>query len=605
MTAVGDRESAKAPDALDAVRLARDVLSELDLEVVLRRVLESARELSGARYAALGVTNESRSELERFITIGVEEDERERIGDLPKGRGVLGELIEHPVPLRLADVGSHPRSYGFPSGHPQMKTFLGVPVLIGGVPFGNLYLTEKAGGEAFTQEDEDTIVLLAEFAGVAIDHARRYSRLDAQHAELKRTVDALDATMQIARALGGETDLDLILGLVAKRGRALVSARALVIEREHAGEMVVVAGAGELPAGLVGERVDLKDSLAGAALRISQSLRLEDQPNRARFERHGLGRLGVRADAGLVVPLIFRGRGYGVLIAVDRLEAGPSFSTQDQRLLEAFAASAATAIATAVMVDDERRRQRLAAAEQERAHWARELHDETLQNLAALRLGLAAQLRDSKPDGVIETVRDAVAQLEQEIQTLRALVTDLRPAALDDLGAQAAIEDLAERARSRGLDVDLVIDLAYEQGRKPDRHVSEVETTVYRIVQEALNNATKHGGARRAQVEVVEDDATVRIIVRDDGSGFDPAAHTDGFGLLGMRERVELLRGTLDVTSSHDQRHVPGRAPNRTRAADDRGALGRRAARHATARLIRGLVYGRPSAARRTASTSS
>ena len=184
MTAVGDSQSRVAPDPLEAVRLARDCLSELDVEIVLRRVLESARELSGARYAALGVTNEARTELERFITVGVDEDERERIGDLPRGRGVLGELIAHPVPLRLADVGAHPHSYGFPPGHPPMKTFLGVPVLIRGVPFGNLYLTEKVDGEEFTEQDEETIVLLAEFAGVAIDHARRYSRLDAQHTEL-------------------------------------------------------------------------------------------------------------------------------------------------------------------------------------------------------------------------------------------------------------------------------------------------------------------------------------------------------------------------------------------------------------------------------------
>jgi signal transduction histidine kinase len=548
---VGDRKSRDVTDALDAVRFARDVLSELDLEVVLQRVLESARELSGARYAALGVTDEARCELEQFVVIGIDEEVRERIGDLPRGRGVLGELIAHPAPLRLADVGAHPHSYGFPPGHPPMRTFLGVPVLISGVPFGNLYLTEKAGGAEFTEEDEETITLLAEFAAVAIDHARRYSRLDAQHTELKRTVDALDATMQIARALGGETNLEVILGLVAKRGRALVAARTLVIEHEHAGRMVVAAGAGELPAGLVGQRVDLDDSLAGAALRISQTLRLEDQPNRARFERHGLGRLGVEADAGLVVPLIFRGRGYGVLVAVDRLDGGPTFSREDQRLLEAFAASAATAIATAVTVEGDRQRQRLAAAEQERAHWAREIHDETLQNLAALRLGLAAQIQNHPdPEAVIGTVRDAVVQLEQEIEALRALVTDLRPAALDDLGVEPAIEDLAERARGRGLDVDLDIDLAYERRRRPDRHVSEVETTIYRIIQEALNNATKHGAARHAQVELVEDEATVRIKVRDDGRGFDPVAHTDGFGLLGMRERIELLQGTLEVASS-------------------------------------------------------
>jgi signal transduction histidine kinase len=356
--------------------------------------------------------------------------------------------------------------------------------------------------------------------------------------------------MQIARALGGETDLDLILGLVAKRGRALVSAHALVIEHEQAGEMVVAAGAGELPDGLVGRRVDLQDSLASAALRVSRTLRLEDQPNRARFERHGLGRLGVRADAGLVVPLVFRGRGYGVLIAVDRLEGGPEFSSEDQRLLEAFAASAATAVATATTVEADRRRQRLAAAEQERAHWARELHDETLQNLAALRLGLAAELHDAKPETVLEAVREAVAQLEHEIRTLRALVTDLRPAALDDLGAQAAIEDLAERARSRGLDVDLVIDLAYEQGREPVRHETEVETAMYRIVQEALTNAAKHGNAHRARVEIAEESTAIRIVVSDDGHGFDPSVHTDGFGLLGMRERVELLQGALEVSSA-------------------------------------------------------
>jgi two-component system, NarL family, sensor histidine kinase DevS len=552
-TRSGEREPRNGSHALEAVRLAREVLSELDVEVVLRRLVESARELSGARYAALGVTDQSRMQLERFITAGVDEGTREAIGELPKGRGVLGELITHPVPLRLADVGGHPHSYGFPPGHPPMTTFLGVPVMIGGIPFGNLYLTEKAGGEEFTDEDEQTVVLLAEFAGVAIDHARRYTGLEARHSELQRTVEALDATMQIARALGGETDLDLILGLVAKRGRALVSARALVIELEQGGEMLVAAGAGDLPSGLIGRRVDAQDSLAGAALRVSRTLRLEDQSNRARFERHGLGRLGVHASAGLVVPLVFRGRGYGVLIAVDRLENRPTFSGDDQRLLEAFAASAATAVATAVTVEAERRRQRLAAAEQERAHWARELHDETLQNLAALRLGLAAQLHGARPESVMEAVRESVAQLEQEIRTLRALVTDLRPAALDDLGAQAAIEDLADRARGRGLEVDLVIDLAYEQGREPDRHDTELETAMYRIVQEALNNATKHGDAKRAQVEVVEDDSTVRVTVRDDGRGFDPMIQSDGFGLVGMRERVELLRGTLEVTSSPGQ----------------------------------------------------
>ena len=550
---MADRDGTAVSGALEVLELAPEILSDLDLDEVLTRVLEAARKISGATYAALGVLDESRAELERFITVGVDEETRRRIGELPRGRGVLGELIEHPVPLRLAAVGSHPHSYGLPPEHPKMETFLGVPVTVGSRPFGNLYLTEKRDGEQFTEQDEQTVVLLAKLAGVAIDHARRYSGLDARHTELRHTADALDASLQIARALGGQTDLEAVLTLVAKRGRALVSARALVIEHEQDGKMVIVAGAGELPTGLIGQCVDLEDSLASAALRTGTTLRLEDDANMARFERHGLGHVGVRASAGLVVPLVFRGEAHGVLIAVDRVRDGPSFTREDQRLLEAFTASAATAVATAETVEAERRRQCLAATEQERARWARELHDETLQSLASLRLGLAVQLRDADPTPITNAVREAVAQLELEIGNLRSLITDLRPAVLDDLGAEEAINDLAERARSRGLEVDLSIDLAYEQGRRPERHVDELETGIYRIVQEALTNAVKHGAARQVVVEIEENQTTVRVTVRDDGNGFDATAKTNGFGLIGMHERAELMGGTLEIETAPGQ----------------------------------------------------
>jgi signal transduction histidine kinase len=546
---VNELDGPRVSGALGVLDVARDVLADLDLDVVLERVLEAARDLTGASYAAVGVLDSTRSELERFITVGIDEATHESIGALPRGRGVLGELIDDPQPLRLANVGAHPRSYGFPPSHPEMKSFLGVPLMVAGRPFGNLYLTEKAGGGEFTPEDERAAVRLADLAGVAIDHAQRYRHVDSQRAELKRTVDALDATVQIALAVGGETNLDPVLELIAKRGRALVSARALVIEHRRGAEIVVAACAGELPRGLVGRRVDAQESVAGAALRTLRTLRLEDEPNLARFDRHGLGRLGVQARSGLVVPLVFRGRGYGVLIAVDRLRGGAGFSAEDQRLLEAFAVSAATAVATAESVDADRRRQRLAATEQERARWARELHDETLQNLASVRLGLAAQLKRPDPETTAAAINEAVAQLAAEIDKLRALIVELRPAALDDLGTEEAIRDLADRARRRGLEVSLAIDLAYEQGREPGRHAGDLETTIYRIVQEALTNATKHGGARRAAVEIQEDHGTVRVLVRDDGDGFDPTEKTDGFGLLGMQERAELLGGTFRVES--------------------------------------------------------
>jgi signal transduction histidine kinase len=524
-------------------------LADLDVAVVLERVLESAREVTGARYAALGVLDEARAELSQFLTLGIDQETRRRIGPRPTGRGVLGELIQNPAPLRLADAGMHPHSYGFPVGHPPMTSFLGVPIVVAGEPFGNLYLTDKRDGAQFSQDDEEAVLLLAEFAGVAIDHARRYSGSEKQRAELQRTVNALDATIQIARALGGQTDLGAILELVAKRGRALVSARALIIELCQGEELTVAAGAGELPPNLIGQRVDLKGTVASAALRSRQSQRLTDELNRSRFEQHGLGHLGLHASDGLVVPLIFRNDAYGVLVAVDQLDQD-GFTPEQQRLLEAFGTSAATAVATAQSAAEERDRQRLAATEAERSRWARELHDETLQGLGNLRLVLATAQRTGELEAIAAANLRAIGQLELDIANLRALIAELRPAALDQLGTEAAIQALVERLTRNGLDVDVSIDLAYEQGRETARHRPELETAMYRIVQEALTNATKHGRAGRAFVELIEDDHNVRITVRDDGEGFDPTTKTDGFGLLGMRERAELLQGTVSVDSN-------------------------------------------------------
>ena len=530
--------------------VARSVLAELDLEVVLERVLESARELTRARYAALGVLGETGNDLDRFLTLGMDKATRDGIGDLPRGRGVLGELISNPEPLRLAQVGRHPRSYGFPAAHPPMNTFLGVPILVDGRPYGNLYLTEKEGGAEFTQEDEDAVVLLAEFAGLAIDHAGRYTGAESRRDELERTVAALDATTQIARALGGETNLDVVLELVAKRGRALVSARSLLIELEQGESLVVAAAAGEIPDGVLGERVAKRETVASAALRTRRTQNLDDELNRTRFEQYGLGRLGVAAESGLIVPLVFQAQSYGVLVALDRLEDGPGFTADDQRLLEAFAASAATAVATAQSVAVERRSQRLAAAEDERRRWARELHDETLQSLAAVQMILSAGKRSDHPDALAAAADDAIELLRQEATNLRALITDLRPAALDDYGIAGAIEALVARVARQGIEVDLQMDLEYEPGLRPTRYPAELESAVYRIVQEALTNAVKHGRAEHARLEIREDESAIRITVEDDGAGFDPSSSTAGFGLLGMRERVELFGGSLEIDAA-------------------------------------------------------
>ncbi len=442
---------------------------------------------------------------------------------------------------------------GFRLGIPRCESFVGVPVMVAGEPFGNLYLTEKQGADEFTADDERALVRLAEFAGVAIDHARRYGGSEARRDELERTVGALGAMVEISRAIGGQTDLPRILELVGKRGRALISARALIIELQANGALEVVAAAGEVPGHLVGQRMPLEGSVAETALRTRSPQRLADQLNRARFNEHGLGQLGFEAEDGLIVPLVFRGQSLGVLVALDRLAGAPEFTAQDERLLEAFAVSAATAVATAQSAANERHRQRLAAAEEERARWARELHDETLQGLAALRLGLATADRAGGLDALKAAVRAALGQIDTDTASLHALITELRPPALDELGSKAAIEALTDRAAGSGLLVDAVVELSYESGRTAQRHTPELEITIYRIVQEALTNAVKNGHATRGAVEVIEGQSMIEMSIRDDGDGFDPATLTDGFGVLGMRERAELLHGTLDIESAPGQ----------------------------------------------------
>ena len=408
--------------------VGRGLVSQFDQEALLRRVLDAARELTGARYAAVGVLDENRRELERFLVSGIDDQTHRAIGELPKGRGILGELIREPKLLRLADISAHPRSYGFPPAHPPMNTFLGAPIMIRGEAWGNIYLTEKENGE-FDELDEESLVVLAEWAAIAIDNARLYERVDSRRDELERAVRGLEATTAITRAVGGETDLGRVLEMVAKRGRALVEARSLLILLKEGDDLVVGACAGEADT-VTGQCVPSGGTLIARVLSSGHVERLADTTGTGRSQ---LGPLGEGARATMLVPLTFRGRTFGVMVALDRLARGPEFGEEDERLMRAFAASAATAVATAQTVEAEQLRRSVNAAEEERGRWARELHDETLQGLGALQVLMDSALRVGTPDAAQLATQQAVGQIRDEIEKLQALITELRPAALDTL----------------------------------------------------------------------------------------------------------------------------------------------------------------------------
>jgi len=505
---------------------------ELALDDLLGRIVETAREIVGARYAALGVLDESRTELSEFIVTGLTDEERAAIGELPRGRGLLGVLVRDARSLRLERISDDPRSVGFPPNHPRMESFLGVPIALRGEAFGNLYLTEKLGGP-FTEEDEQIAQTLASQAAVAVDNVRR---LEAA----RRRAEELESVQEVARAVLATLDLDALLPLVARRARRLTGAETVGVAVAADDELVFRHAHGVDALALEGVRTARDMSVVGAEL------------------SHGLGAAAVEACA-----LEVDGEVAGALVAL-----GPRpFDEHARTVLETFSSHVAIALANARAVGAElarvqeaaRREAALAreraagegvrraieAQEAERARLARELHDEAGQALTALALHLRA-LEDDVPT---DALRDRVAELRRQVGSattaLRELATRLRPSALRERGLAIAIEEHAERVRAgsgiavevdlRGLDVDL-----------PD----EVQVGLFRVVQETLTNVVRHSGAATASVVATARAGRIRLVVDDDGRGFDTSAPTDHLGLAGIRERVELLGGRLRVESS-------------------------------------------------------
>lgn len=371
------------------------------------------------------------------------------------------------------------------------------------------------------------------------------------HGTFRRALATLEATADLGAALVQPGALPDVLRLVVERGRELVSARGVVLALLQDDDLEIAATAGEAPL-RVGARVPLAESNFGDVLRTGRPVQRRDvvavSPTVAGDEP-------VRLASLLVVPMLSAGRAVGLLAAGDKL-GGDGFGDDDIRTLQTFAATAAAAVELARDVADDRLREVLAAQEAERGRWARELHDDTLQHLAALSIQLTAAAQAAGGTAIAATLHAAVAQVRVQIAALRGLITDLRPADLDELGLPEAIGALAERTEAAwGLQVRTRIDAG------PHRLAADVEATAYRVLQEALTNAGKHAAATTASVEVVADDDVLRLRVSDDGHGFDPADRADGFGLRGMRERVALLGGTLRVAPAQRGTVVEARLP--------------------------------------------
>jgi GAF domain-containing protein len=501
--------------------------SDLDLPSTLRRIVEAAVELVDARYGALGVLDEAGTGLAEFITVGVDEAMARSIGVLPKGLGILGSLITDARPLRLAQLGEDWRSVGFPPGHPSMTSFLGVPILVRGQVFGNLYLTDKTTAEVFTDVDEELAMSLASAAGVAIENARLYE----QARERERMLAAIQ---EIAAVLLEGVDRRAGLQLVARHARELLDADLATVALPDAavGDMVLEVADGPDADGLVGRRFARGGSVSGDVLRTGQPVVLLDAAGDPR--RHQpLVRKGTMGPA-LFVPLVKDGRPFGTL-AVARAAAARTFSDADLATVQRFAAQAGMVLAG----DEAREARHRHALLEDQERIGRDLHDTVIQRLFAVGLSLqgAVRLIDSQ-DGR-SRVEDAVDELDLIVRHIRTVIFGVQASGQAAGGVRGRVLDVTrEAARVLGFEPGVAfagaIDTTVEDGVADD---------LLATLREALSNVARHAAAGRVDVGVSVDRDLI-LTVADDGVG-PPTDHTGGGrGLRNMAVRAARRGGT-------------------------------------------------------------
>jgi signal transduction histidine kinase len=510
--------------------------SEVSLEDVLQKTVETAAGLVAARYGALGVLDRTGSHLERLITTGIDEETRAEIGDLPGDHGVLRVLLREGRPARVADVTQQPHFMGFPPGHPPMRSFLGVPIFVRDVVYGDLYLAEKEGGE-FTEDDQEIVTLLAAQTGITIEKVQI-------HEGLVHWLHQLEALNELTVGVLEERDLSRLLELVARRLRELIRARRVLISLPLAsGDLRVAAADGEGVAALVGYVVP-SESKASRVLARGRSERIDSLLEDPEVDQVSARRAG--GLTALVVPLIFHDKPIGVISAFNKDGPDPRFTDDDLRLAEVFGTRAALAVHLSERVARETFNAILEAEEAERKRIARELHDETGSALSGILLSLTAIDRAA----TLQEARQASAALQETARTtlehVGRLAFDLRPSTLDDFGLRTALKALGAGLEEHGgPEVKLEVGLAAGE-RLPAR----VETALFRITQEALTNVVKHADAKIVHITFSRQERSVVLTIDDDGCGFSRAqVPSDRFGLVGMRERTASVNGALDIES--------------------------------------------------------
>jgi signal transduction histidine kinase len=526
------RDQRRSRLLLDAVL---GIAADLSLDSVLARIVQVASELADARYAALGVLGGgSEQPLRAFIHHGISEEQRELIGDLPSGHGLLGLIIDRPEPLRLRDIAEHPASYGFPDHHPEMRSFLGVPVRIGDRVFGNLYLTEKDGDGDFTEQDESVVVALAAAAGVVIENALLYE-------EAARREQWLEATAEIAGSLvGGVSRVDA-LQTVADRARQIASADLATVVVRAGGDrlQVEVVSGGAAPGPGVGAPLSVHSTLAGTVIATGETVVVDDAQADERVFRDGLPEHWPPALGPMVlVPLRTPDGIEGVLTLAWTRDRVTAFRGLDVRMPERFAAQAALAL----QVDRGREDREKLAVFEDRDRIGRDLHDLVIQRLFAIGLGLENTARIAQQPDVADRVAAAVDDIDATIKDVRRSIFALTVSS-ESTDLRATVGGLVDRA-AKVLGFAPTVEF---EGPVNSAVSPRTAPHLAAVLGEVLTNVARHAAATRVWVHLAAGRQVV-LTVRDDGRGIAPDVAQSG--LRNVRERAEDLEGTCTIESA-------------------------------------------------------
>ncbi len=522
------------------------------LDEALQHIVDVARLVIGARYAALAVLGDEGG-FGKFFYSGMSEEEAKKVGDPPKGRGVLGLLIEQGKPLRLRDVTKHQKFYGFPPHHPIMRSFLGVPIMVNGKPFGRLYLTEKIGGKSFTKRDEELAVLLATQAAATIERA-----MLAEQAKRTERMEMLNELISRLNRLKDEQNVLQMATEGIQEALPFAEVATVLYRPNEVLSLLCFPEGSRL--GLKLRRPCLKVNRTpftvcmqeGKPLSISN---MSVEKAKTPFERW-LARRGFRSL--IAVPVATNEEVLGVIFAA--AAQTDAFNRDDLTFLGTISDHVAIALASARLLQEISEKERVrglllnkvvTAQEEERRRISHELHDQIGQLLTALLIQLQL-LERSFPDPALKGRLEILKQLAEEISShLHHIAWELRPITLDELGLIAALERVAEEWSKRfNIPCEFVADNNVDSQIQPEMAIG-----VLRIVQEALTNIAKHAKASHARVSVSQTDSELVVTVEDDGVGFKVSEilrHRDEskrLGLLGMMERATMLSGKLTIDS--------------------------------------------------------